>query len=339
MNIDEIARISGVSKATVSRVINKSELVKPETREKVQKVIDENGFTPSAIARSLSVQNTMNVGVIFPDLANPFYTGVLGGITTEAEAGGYNVFLYNSDESPEREHRFLQAMRHQRVEGVIVTPVSGDDVFTRFILEDFERNGLPVVLLDRDFKSGDFSAVMAENMQGAYNATKQLITEGHERIAIIEGSTGVKPIFERTIGYFRALQEAHIPTRDSYILKGNLKSNLTYELMEGLMGQTYPPTAIFSCNNMMTLGCLRYLTEKHLRIGRDVSLIGFDDIETLKIIDYGLSVVDRSEREMGSRAMRMLKERIAEPNQPKRVETIPTQLILRGSERWNHGEK
>lgn len=333
MNIKEIAQKAGVSTATVSRVLNNSTLVKQKTKEQVLRVIDECDYAPSAIAKSLSVQNTHNIGVIFPDIENPFFSGALKGISKVAERNLYNVFLFNSDETVHREREFLNVVRQQRLDGVIISPANGYDESIRSILEGFEKQGIAVVLFDRTLKDGNFSSVSAEDKKGAYMAVKQLIQEGHRRIAIIEGDPTNRPVYERTNGYRQAMKEAKLPLRDEYIRKADQKSELAYLATRKLMNLEEPPTAIFTCNNMMTLGCLRYFTENNIVVGRDISLIGFDDIEVLRLIDYKLSVVDRSEQDMGQIAMELLLERIQQPGTGVKAVTVPTELILRGSEK------
>lgn len=333
MTINDIAKKAGVSTATVSRVLNGSNLVKPKTRDRIQAVIDECGYTPSAVAKSLSVQATHNIGVIFPDIENPFFSGALKGITQIAEQNAYNVFFFNTDETVWREHNFLNVVRAQRLDGVIISPVDGYDKTTHCILKEFEQQGIGVVLFDRKLKDGIFSSVLTENTSGACMAVKQLIQEGHRKIALIEGSPSNTPVYERTQGYLQALSDADIPVREDYILRADQKSELAYQATKKLMESSDPPTAIFACNNMMTLGCLRCFTERGIVIGRDISLIGFDDIEMLRLIDYGLSVVDRSEHEMGRQAMELLLERLSEPNQAVRIVIVPAHLILRGSEK------
>lgn len=332
MNISDIAKKAGVSTATVSRVLNDSALVKAKTKELVLAVIEECGYTPSAVAKSLSVQATHNVGVIFPDIENPFFSGALKGISQVAEQSLYNVFFFNTDEAVWREHNFLSVVRAQRLDGVIISPVDGRDETTRTLLEEFERQGIAVVLFDRQLEGGTFSSVLTENKSGTCMAIRQLIAEGHQKIAIIEGSPSNTPVYERTQGYLQALEEAGIPVRKEYMLRADQKSELSYQATKQLLESDDPPTAIFACNNMMTLGCLKYFTEKGIVIGQDISLIGFDDIETLRLIDYSLSVVDRSEREMGQLAMKLLLERLDTPGQAVRTVIVPSHLILRGSE-------
>lgn len=333
MNINDIAQKARVSTATVSRVINNSTLVKPETRDKVLEVIEACGYTPSAVAKNLSVQTTHNVGVIFPDIENPFFSSALIGITQVAERQQYNVSFFNSDETTEKEQGCLNVIRQQRMDGVIVSPADTYDSNTRLMLEEFERQGVAVVLLDRDLEGGVFSLVRAEDQQGSYSAVRQLLLEGHERIAIIVGSPSNRPVYDRFSGYRKAMEEFQIPIRPEYVVRADQKSEIAYEVTETLMRLPEPPTAIFTCNNMMTLGCLRYCTEHGVTIGKDIALIGFDDIEVLRDIGYGLSVVTRSSQEMGRIAMKLLLKRLENADSEKETVVVPTQLILRGSEK------
>ncbi len=333
MNISDIARKAQVSTATVSRVLNHSSLVTPKTRERVERVIREQGYTPSAVAKSLSVRATHNMGVIFPDIENPFFSSALIGITQVAEQKKYNVFYFNSDETPEKEHEFLAVIRQQRLDGIILSPADGYDQVTGSILEEFEQKNVAVVLLDRDLDRRQFSMVRAKDQEGAYLAVRQLIREGHTRIAIIMGSPSNRPVFERCAGYLQAMEEAGVPVRPEYMVRADQKSEIAFTATRTLMELPEPPTAIFTCNNMMTLGCLRFCTEHGIHIGRDIALIGFDDIQTLRDVGYHLSVVDRSSREMGRIAMELLMKRLEDPSSPKETRFVPTELILRGSEK------
>lgn len=333
MNISDVAKKAGVSTATVSRVLNGSGLVRPETRDLVLAVVNECGYTPSAIAQSLSMQATHNVGVVFPDIENPFFSGALKGITQTAEENHYNVFFFNSDETVWREHAILKVVHAQRLDGVIISPVNSCNQDTRELLEEFERQGIAVVLFDRLMDDETFSSVLTENVVGTRNAIQQLIKEGHRKIAIIEGTPTITPGRERLRGYLDAMEAAGLPVCEDYMLPADQKSDLAYEATKQFMELLDPPTAIFACNNMMTLGCLRYFTEHDIVIGRDVSLMGFDEIDTLRLIGYGLSVVNRSERTMGKLAMEMLLGRLQDPARDLETIRVPTQLILRGSEK------
>ena len=337
MNINDIAKKANVSTATVSRVINGTAAVRPKTKERVMAAIHEYGYTPSAVAQSLSSKNTHNIGVILPDIENPFFSGVLIGITKIVEEKGYNVFFLNTDEETKKEHESLDEVSKQRMDGVIISPADRSNKETRTRLKSFQEDGVAIVLLDRDLEGEEFNLVSTYDREGAYKGVKKLIDEGHERIAIIKGHPSNTPVQERYVGYEQAMKEAGLPLKEEYIRPADQKSDLAYQATKELMSLPEPPTAIFTCNNMMTLGCLRWLTENNMTPGKDIGLIGFDDIETLKIIGYPLSVVDRSPKEMGTAAAYMLLDMLEKNDESKSSDRVitrsPVDLILRGSEK------
>lgn len=333
MNIREIAQKAEVSTATVSRVLNKSGYVKEETRQRVQQIIREQGYTPSAVAQSLSVRKTHNIGFITPDIPNPFSAKVLAGVTQVAEAANYNVFVFNSDETPDKERKILGIVKQQRLDGIIISPVKANDNLTREILEGLSGQGIPVVQFDRKLQNTDLSSVLADNERGAYLAVSKLIKEGHRQIGIVEGDTLNWAVKERIFGYCKALVEADIPIRSEYMIPGDQRIEKAYEAARRLMELPNPPTAIFTCNNFMTLGCIKYFTEKGIVIGKDVSLFGFDDIDTLNIVGYKVSVVEQSGFEMGRQAMEILMHMLEEKGVPNEHRRLPVDVILRGSEK------
>lgn len=335
MNIKDIANATGVSSATVSRVINNSGYVKEETREKVLKVINENNYIPSAIARSLSIQDTSSIGVIIPDIENPFFSSIIRGISDVAEKNNYNILFFGTNETQSIEHSFLKTVQSQRLKGVIITPISEYDMETRDYLIRLNKSGIPVVLVDRNIKDVDFDGVFIDNVQSAYEGVKALIQAGHTKIAIITGPETSKPGKERLLGYKKAMEAYNLDISDYYIARGDFKAAKAYTRTAELLNLSNPPTAIFTSNNLTTLGCLKYLTEKKLEIGKDLSVLGFDDIETLKMIDFKLSVVDRDAKQQGQEAMNILLHRLNNPDQQaesKRI-ILPHRVILRGSEK------
>lgn len=334
-NIYEIAREAGVSIATVSRVINNSGSVSEKSRKKVMDAISKLNYVPNGNARSLSTSTSTAIGVVIPDINNPFFSLLLQGITKAADEQGLHIFLFNTDEDKEREHQILQSMREHRLCGIIATPVSETDTVSIERLTEFVRLGIPVVLLDRELESDIFDRVVTDDDRGVFDAVSELIRLGHRRIAIITGPEDSRPGHERMNGYLRAMKENNIHLEDELIRKGDFMVKRAYEQTMALMKLPQPPTAIFSSNNMTTYGCLRAFSELHLQVGKDVSLIGFDDIDALGWLNYKISVVSRDVPGMGEQAMRLLIERInteREEAQGKRT-CLPTELILRGSER------
>ena len=334
MNIKEIARLADVSVATVSRVINNSEKVKSATREKVQAVMQAHNYIPSATARDLSFQRSEVVAVIVPDLKNPFFYGLIEGITKVAEKNRFQVLIFNTSEDAEKEYRVLTAIRERNVAGILITAAGVRDERTGTILKEYQDMGTPVVLIDRFIDGGEvLDTVVADNESGSYEAVCELIRQGHERIAIIAGEKDYSPVYERELGYRRALRENGIKIREMYIAYGNQMADQSYKCMKHLMELKKPPTAVFCGNNMMSLGAMRYLIENNLHVGEDVAMIGFDDITVLNNLGIPLSVVDRSEKEMGVKAMEQLLRHLKHPGAEPVCVSVPTHLILRGSEK------
>lgn len=334
LNIRDIAKVTGVSATTVSRTINNSGYVKEETRQKILKVIKENGYTPSAIARSLTRQSTSNIGVIIPDLENIFFANVIRGISEIAEQNNYNILLFDTKEDYRIEHRFLKTLKEQRLNGIIITPISEIDMLTREYLIDLNKSGVPVVLVDRDLRDTPFDGVFSDNVQGAFDGVELLIQKGHKKIAIITGPETSRPGKERFEGYKQAMEKYHIPIQKEYIKKGNFRISQAYELTQDLLRLKEPPTAIFTSNNLTTLGCLKGLSERDYRVGKDIALVGFDDIEVLSFINFKLTVIDREVADMGRKAMGILLERLKDNGQSfeKKCVIQSTELCVRGSE-------
>ncbi len=335
MNIRDIAKKTGVSATTVSRVINKSGYVKDETKKKILDAIQEAGYVPNAIARSLSVRETSSIAVIVPDITNEFFPSLISGIGDLAEKENYNMVLFDTNESGEKEHNALAGVESQYMAGVIITPVSEHDEFTRRRLMELEAKKIPVVLADRNISGAELDGVFADNISGSYYGVKALIDAGHRKVAVIAGPDTSLPGRDRLSGYKKALTDHNVEIRDDYIVYGDFKINTAYEKTRELMSLDEPPTAIFTCNNKTTLGALKYFTERHVKIGRDISILGFDQIETLKLIDYPLSTIERDAQFQGREAMKLLIDKLKtkESKGSRKHIYVPYNIVLRGSEK------
>lgn len=335
-NIYEIAKEAGVSIATVSRVMNHSSTVSDKSTKRVLDAIEKLNYVPNIAARNLSMSSSTSVGVVFPDISNPFFMQLFQGITAAADAVGLNVLLFGTDEDMTREHKVLQSMRELRLRAIIITPVSVWDMTTRDILENYEALGIPVVLLDRELDNCNIDRVVTADEEGTFTAVSELIRLGHRKIGMISGPEFSRPGCERLKGFRRAMQEAGVPVRDEYVRKGDFRVNCAYRETLAMCTLPDPPTAVFSSNNLTTYGCLRAFSKLGWKIGEDIALLGFDDIEELNWLDYHISVVSRDVSAMGERAMNHLVHRCDGSNQHntgKRI-CLPTELILRGSEKF-----
>jgi LacI family transcriptional regulator len=336
MNISSIAKLAGVSVATVSRVINNSDSVKTATREKILKIIGESNYIPNAMARSLSTSSSFNIGVAFPDIQNRFFSSMLGRIAQKSVISGYNVYFYDTDENIDRERQFLITVQEQRFKGIIMVPVTEKNPLTAAMIYHLEKSGIPVVIVDRDIRDVEIDGIFFDDISGSYKAVKCLLDEGHKKVAMIAGPQNMKPGRDRLSGYVKAHELAGIAVRDEYIVNGFFHSEGGYQAAKQLLELDDPPSAIFSANNLMTLGCLNYFHQVGLEIGRDIAFVANDKIEELVFAGYNITMIERPAGDMGEEALNLLLRRFSEPESIGKVHnrmTIGTNLVLRGSEK------
>lgn len=335
VTINDIAKESGVSCATVSRVLNDSGYVKYETKQKILKVIEKLNYTPSAIARSLSTNKTNIVGVIVPQINNPFFGEIIKGISKIADEHDLNIILCDTDDSMEKELKALKLLKEQRIEGILITPTSVEDEFNSEYLKTIDSFGIPIVLIDGNVKYSTFDGVFVDNIKGAYDGTEALIKAGHEKIAIITGRMNSKPAQDRFIGYEKALARNNILLNKEYIFYGDYNKEISYEHTKKILSMKDRPTAILVCSNMMTLGCLKALYEENVRIPEDMAIIAFDRIDVLNIVGMNISFINGPTIEMGEIGMKILIDNLnnKENKAIKRITLLP-ELILKGSEKY-----
>lgn len=327
--IREVAHLVGVSATTVSHVINETRYVSPEVRERVQQAIDQLGYRPNALARSLRRGETLTLGLILPDSTNPFFSQVGHAIETAAFHQGYNVILCNTEGDLEKEAVYTDVLCKKQIDGIIFIS-TGDQPDT---LQDLLRQRIPVVVVDRDLLESETDAVLIDNLTGGYQATRHLIENGHQRIACITGPSYITPSAQRLAGYRQAAAEANLSIPESFIILGDFHPDSGYEATRKLLERSLPPTAIFACNDMMAMGAIRAATEQGLRIPDNLSLVGFDDIELASFVTPPLTTISQPKDQIGQLAVQFLVERINEPALSPRREVLPTSLIIRQSTR------
>lgn len=335
--IKDIAKKAGVAKSTVSRVLNSSGYVSPETKEKILKIIDECGYVPSAPARSLSKQESNAIGVILPQVYSAFFGEVLTGMLSAADEIDIPLIICNTEGDRDKEIRAIQTLVEQRVKGLILAiandyPTNEDVVRLLALLYSLH---FPVVLLDRKMATaplGNFDGVYYDNFKGAYLATEAMIKAGSKKLGIITGPSTLSLHVERFNGFMKALEDYNIPVEERYIFKGNSEMMAAYQLTKRFIRQNNIPDGIFTMNNRSSLGCIKALWEEKLMIGEDICIVGFDRVRELEFFDIPFSYVDHDPVDMGRRAIHLLNERIKNPSDPKREELIEAKLVLKGSE-------
>lgn len=300
--IRDVARLAGVSNATVSAVINGKDRVSHQMQRRVEEAMKALDYHPDHMARSLKTGRSKVVGMIIPDLTNPFFVELMCGVEETARNAGYSVIFSNSNENPAQERENLAMLYSQRVGGVVLACSDGHAAYDRMTSRRF-----PIVFVDRLPIAG-FSgrAVVVDNTGAAYEATKHLISLGHLDIAIIAPPTDLSNGVERIEGFRKAMQEAHLPIRDQYFQRGDYSLESGYRCGIELLCMPTPPTAIFSCNNKMTLGLMQAISERGVACPEQVSILSFDDFPWTSHFQPRLTAVAQPSHEMGRRAMRML---------------------------------
>ncbi len=334
MTIKDIAEKVGVSVATVSRVINNSGYVKEETRKKVEEIIKEYNYCPNAVARSLIKKERTMIGLVMPGRVNPFFATIIDGVETKAEEKGHHVLFYNTFEDLDKEHKAIQQLMEQQVLGLLVLPIIDQDEETKKLLLQAEEIGIPTVLIDRDLDEPVFDAVFMDNQGAVYDAVETFIENDHKDIAIVSCIDSQKPGFNRLEGYLSCLKKHQIPIKDNYIYHGTFDQESGYQACKQFMKLQEPPTAILATSSSATLGCIRYFNEQGMKPGKDIGLIGFDDIATLNMIGYPITVIDRPMKEMGEMAYEVLINIVNQKKKNRRIQELilKGKIIKRGSE-------
>ena len=323
VSIHDVARLAGVSSATVSRVLADKPHVRPELRERVLSAVRTLGYQPNRVARSLRVQRTNIIGLTISDIQNPFFTALVRGVEDVAYAAGYAVFLCNSDEDPAKEQMYLDLMRAERVAGVVVTPTS----HTLGASEQLLEAGVPLVTVDRRLSDNRIDTVVIDNVAAAYALTKHLLEDGYRRIGAILPSMTITTARERKDGYVKALAEHDLTADPSLVRSGAPTSEEGYRLTKELIEHPDRPEALFTANNMLTIGALKAISDHKLSIPDDIALVTFDDLDWMAAFStLSLTTMKQPTYELGKIAATLLLERLAQPSRPPREVVLHPEL-------------
>jgi len=326
--IHDVAKRAGVSPVTVSRVINNAGNVSAATREKVELAIEELGYVPSVMARSLRSKRTRTLALIVSDVTNPFWTTVARGLEDTARSRDYSVFLYNTDENPLKQRRCLEVVVAQQVDGVIIAPYDSDAQN----LAQLRQRNIPTVIIDRRIEGWDVDSVRGDSLSGAKALIQHLISLGHQCIAMISGPAKTSTAEDRVAGYCMALAEARIPLDTRLIRRGEYRTLSGEELTLRLLDEGLNPTAIFAANQFIALGVINAVEKRGLRIPQDIALVCFDDLPDVSRLFPFLTVVVQPAYDMGVHAAQLLLSRLdSEVSLQPRHVVLPTRLIVRHS--------
>jgi len=326
----DIAKKTGFSVSTVSRVLNNKShefKIKEETKRKIKEIADELGYRPNKLARSLKLNKTCELGIIVPDVSNPFFANLVKIISKEARQVGFGIMLNDSDENVSNEERAVQTFIEKRVDGLIIAPVG-----LKFEhIKQLVNYKIPTVVIDRCFKDLNFDSVGVDNFKGAYLGVRYLIREGHRKIAFIQGIPGTFTNDGRLEGYQQALEEAEIPYRDEYVVGDDFRALNGYLRTKTLLNLEDSPTAIFAASDLIVLGVYQAIKEEKKRIPEDISVVTFDDPFFASYLSPSLTAIQQPIKEMGIIAVKLLLERIENNNSEINHILLKPKLIIRNS--------
>jgi DNA-binding LacI/PurR family transcriptional regulator len=325
--IRDVAKRAGVSMATVSRAFSNSDMVREELVQRVLEAARDLSYQPSRAARTLRAGTSQTVGVVIPDLQNPFFTAVVRGLDRVLRQAGYSLLLGNSDEDPAREEELLLTLRAEGVAGIIFVPINAGTSTYQTLLDSHR----PIVAVDRLPMRLKVDLVTVANALGARTAVEHLLARGHRRVAFLGGPSKHSTAVERESGYVAALEAAGLRPQARLIYRGDFSEAGGYQGIQELWRGRHPPTAVFIANNLMTLGGLRALHERGLRIPGDVALVGFDDMPWAASLNPPLTAIAQPELEIGRSAGELLLARIADPDRSVRHVVLEPRLVVRAS--------
>ncbi len=314
---------------TVSRVINGSQGVRPETRRRVEHAVAELDFVPNGVARGLMSRKTGALGLIVPDIGNPFFATVVRGAEAVARRAGYRLLLCNSEGDIGLERQYIEDMISHRVEGLIIAPL-GDR--SKNNLMPLVRRRFPFVLIDRSVAGLDCDLVQADSVAGARLLVSHLIGLGHRRIAVIIEPDNVSTARERVQGYREALKEAGLKVVPELIVRTTADRVGGHEAMRKILELDPLPKAVFAVNNMTALGAMEAIREQGLSVPKDIALVCFDDVEHLAVLSPFMTVINQPTETFGTLSSRLLLDRISgEAGDRPRHVVLKADLIVRQS--------
>jgi DNA-binding LacI/PurR family transcriptional regulator len=328
-NMKQIAAKAGVSLGTVSHVLNNSARVREKLRKQVFDAVEALGYQPSELARGLRRDKTNMIGMIIPDVTNPFFPAVVRGAEDVAFANGYRLVLCNTDNDHSKELVHLQELRTYLPAGLIVIPSNFSDLTTQ--AESYRKAGTAVVCVDRLPRHWNGDTVTVANEEGAYQATKYLINLGHRALAAITGPLHLTNAQQRLAGFKRAVKEEKLTIKPEYILEATFDKAGGYSRAANLLRMLPRPTAIFAANDMIAFGVLQAIREAGFACPEDISVIGFDNLDLTEMTDPPLASVHQPGYQMGATAARILIDRVGGDSGNFKHVVLDTELKIRNS--------
>jgi len=325
--IKHVAARAGVSFTTVSHVLNGTRRVSDSARQRVEQAIAEMGYAPSAVARALKMSETYILGVLVPNITNPFFAELTRGIEDRCRQTDYSVFLCNSDDDPVRQARYLQTLLERRVDGLLLAAAAGE---SSALVARLASTRVPTVVVDRSISGLTADLVRIDHQSGAEMAVSHLLSLGHRAIACLSGPSEFAVSRARVAGWRQAMAAAQVSVDEGWLLEGDFSASVGHDLTRRLLARG-DVTAIFASNDLLAIGALRAAAELGVAVPGALSVIGFDGIDLGSYVYPPLTTVGHSIRAMGEMAASVLIERIAEGPTSNREVVLQAELLLRES--------
>ncbi len=325
--IRDVAELAEVHPSTVSRVINGDSRISEKTKNKVLLIIKKVGYTPNAIARGLKTKRTYTLGMLIPDITNPFFAELARGVEDAANKNNFNVILCNTDDKLKKEKTYLEILREKQVDGLILGTAHIRD---KSILE-LEKIKFPYMLVSRNVEKLNKNCIIIDDIAGGIMATEYLIKLGHHRIAHITGPLKTRSALNRLKGYQLVLKKHKIEYNDELVGEGDFRIKGGYQVMKRFLKLAKPPTAIFAANDLLALGAMQAIQKKNFHIPEKFSVIGFNDIELASFVYPSLTTIRQPILEMGNLAVKMLLNIIIDGEFNQKKVILQPKLVTRES--------
>ncbi|MEW5290335.1 ribose operon transcriptional repressor RbsR [Erwinia papayae] len=324
----DVARLAGVSTSTVSHVINNNRFVSDAVREKINAAITQLNYAPSALARSLKLNQTRTIGMLLTASSNPFYSEVVRGVERSCYERGYSLVLCNTEGDEDRLHRSLETLLQKRVDGLLImcteSHIPPAEVLSRY-------PSIPSVMMDWSPFDGGSDIIQDNSLLGGEMATRYLISRGYRRIACIAGPQDKTPARLRLEGFQQAMKTAGLPILPGYVVSGDFEFEGGYHAMNELLALNPLPQAVFTSNDAMAVGVYHALYQAGLVVGQDMAVMGYDDIELARYMTPPLTTIHQPKDELGELAIDTLIHRLNEPGGSQQLLVLTPELIERGS--------
>jgi LacI family transcriptional regulator len=325
--IQDVARLAGLSKAAVSRYLNNKITLPAQTVERIEGAIQALGFRRNLLAQRLSTGRSETIGLVVPEISNPFYAEMAEGAEDEAAKAGYSLILGIGRNDVDREIEFLRWLDTHMVDGLLFASNRPDDG----LLRDQMNRYRPVILLDEDIPGADITKIFCDNRQGALAAVRHLTDHGHRHIAHVTGPAPLMTVEERLGGYRTALMEADIPFRAELVFHGDFSREFGRQAVARILDSTPRPHAIFAASDYIAIGLLEGLRDAGIRVPEDMSIVGFDDISSADLVTPRLTTIRQDAEAMGRQGVLQLLATINDPGMVVQQTRIPVTLTVRDS--------